>query len=90
MTSEAGSEYEAQAHLRTSQRRPNSNLPSNDPGDHVGAQSRPGPFLELFARGSRKGRMTWGDQAEGCEVSQLKTLQSHDLPRRVPAGAKAT
>ena len=50
----------------------------------------PGPFLELFARGTRKGWMTWGDQAEGCEVSQLKILQSHDLPRRVPAGAKAT
>ena len=46
----------------------------------------PGPFLELFARGSRKGWATWGDQSEAYfpdwatykNHSQIQTLRLND------------
>jgi N6-adenosine-specific RNA methylase IME4 len=36
----------------------------------------PGPYLELFARGTRKGWTTWGDQAESYDVT-WKTYANH-------------
>jgi N6-adenosine-specific RNA methylase IME4 len=36
----------------------------------------PGPYLELFARGSRPGWTTWGDQAENYDVT-WKTYSNH-------------
>jgi len=34
----------------------------------------PGPYLELFARGSRAGWTSWGDQAENAYASTWKTF----------------
>lgn len=47
----------------------------------------PGPYLELFARGSRKGWATWGDQAEDYQIlwntyennSKSKTKKDKEL-----------
>jgi N6-adenosine-specific RNA methylase IME4 len=37
----------------------------------------PGPFLELFARGSRDGWTTWGDQANGAYTPHWDTYAHH-------------
>jgi N6-adenosine-specific RNA methylase IME4 len=37
----------------------------------------PGPFLELFARGSRKGWVTWGNQADNTYTPTWKTYSNH-------------
>jgi N6-adenosine-specific RNA methylase IME4 len=37
----------------------------------------PGPFLELFARGTRKGWATWGNQADGDYRPTWKTYPHH-------------
>lgn len=39
----------------------------------------PGPFLELFARGSRKGWTTWGDQADESYAPTWKTYAHNSL-----------
>jgi N6-adenosine-specific RNA methylase IME4 len=39
----------------------------------------PGPFLELFARGSRKGWATWGDQASESYAPTWKTYAHNSL-----------
>jgi N6-adenosine-specific RNA methylase IME4 len=39
----------------------------------------PGPFLELFARGTRKGWATWGNQASGSYVPTWKTYAHNSL-----------
>jgi len=36
----------------------------------------PGPFVELFGRGARKGWTTWGDQADGYKPT-WKTYANH-------------
>lgn len=37
----------------------------------------PGPFLELFARGTRKGWKTWGNQADESYAPTWKTYANH-------------
>jgi N6-adenosine-specific RNA methylase IME4 len=37
----------------------------------------PGPFLELFGRGTRKGWTTWGNQADDSYVPTWKTYANH-------------
>ena len=39
----------------------------------------PGPYLELFARGTRKGWTTWGDQADASYVPTWKTYAHNSL-----------
>jgi N6-adenosine-specific RNA methylase IME4 len=39
----------------------------------------PGPFLELFARGTRKGWATWGNQADESYVPTWKTYAYNSL-----------
>jgi len=39
----------------------------------------PGPFLELFARGTRKGWVTWGNQANECYAPTWKTYAHNSL-----------
>ena len=36
----------------------------------------PGPFVELFGRGARKGWTTWGDQADDYQLT-WKTYAHH-------------
>jgi N6-adenosine-specific RNA methylase IME4 len=44
----------------------------------------PGPFLELFARGSRPGWTSWGNQSEGGYAPTWKTYaHNSSSPRRV-------
>jgi N6-adenosine-specific RNA methylase IME4 len=45
----------------------------------------PGPFLELFARGTRKGWMTWGHQADNNYQPTWKTYSNHSKAALVPA-----
>jgi N6-adenosine-specific RNA methylase IME4 len=37
----------------------------------------PGPFVELFARGTRKGWATWGNQADESYEPTWKTYSNH-------------
>src|SRR4051812_11949441 len=37
----------------------------------------PGPFVELFARGTRKGWTTWGNQADNDYIPNWKTYSNH-------------
>lgn len=39
----------------------------------------PGPYFELFARGTRKGWTTWGDQADASYVPTWKTYAHNSL-----------
>ena len=39
----------------------------------------PGPYLELFARGTRKGWTTWGDQADASYAPTWKTYAHNSL-----------
>src|SRR5712672_4505961 len=45
----------------------------------------PGPFLELFARGRRKGWISWGDQADDGYEPTWKTYAHHSQARLVGA-----
>lgn len=45
----------------------------------------PGPFLELFARGKRKGWTTWGNQADESYRPTWKTYANHSAVGMVPA-----
>src|SRR6516165_7085775 len=45
----------------------------------------PGPFLELFARGARKGWTTWGDQADSSYRPTWKTYAHHSAAGRIIA-----
>ena len=45
----------------------------------------PGPFLELFARGTRKGWTTWGDQADPGYRPTWKTYPHHSAAARIIA-----
>jgi N6-adenosine-specific RNA methylase IME4 len=40
----------------------------------------PGPFLELFARGTREGWSTWGDQADQTPADRCQEPDLLDLP----------
>jgi N6-adenosine-specific RNA methylase IME4 len=42
-----------------------------------------GPFIELFARGTRKGWVNWGDQAEGNYRPTWKTYGNHSQSEKV-------
>jgi N6-adenosine-specific RNA methylase IME4 len=42
----------------------------------------PGPFLELFARGTRKGWLTWGNQADDAYRPTWKTYAHHSAAAR--------
>jgi N6-adenosine-specific RNA methylase IME4 len=44
-----------------------------------------GPFLELFARGTRKGWTTWGDQAISGYRPTWKTYAHHSQAHRIAA-----
>src|SRR5438876_12295500 len=45
----------------------------------------PGPYLELFARGTRKGWATWGNQADDRYQPTWKTYAHHSQARLVAA-----
>lgn len=45
----------------------------------------PGPFLELFARGSRKNWVTWGNQADDSYAPTWKTYANHSRTQLVAA-----
>jgi N6-adenosine-specific RNA methylase IME4 len=45
----------------------------------------PGPFLELFARGTRKGWATWGNQAADDYSPSSATYAHHSQAHRVAA-----
>ena len=45
----------------------------------------PGPSLELFARGTRKGWTTWGDQAGSGYCPTWKTYANHSAARIIAA-----
>lgn len=47
-------------------------------------QCSPGPFLEMFGRGSRRGWTTWGDQAENYKPT-WKTYAHHSQAHLVAA-----
>jgi N6-adenosine-specific RNA methylase IME4 len=42
----------------------------------------PGPYLELFSRGVRRGWMTWGDQAEDSYEPRWKTYSHNSATER--------
>lgn len=46
-----------------------------------------GPYLELFARGTRKGWTAWGNQAEEYEPT-WKTYANHSASERKSTGRK--
>lgn len=46
-----------------------------------------GPYLELFARGTRKGWTAWGNQAEDYEPT-WKTYANHSASERKSASRK--
>lgn len=48
----------------------------------------PGPFLELFARGGRRGWTTWGNQADDYEISWT-TYSNHSQSETGTAGLAA-
>lgn len=48
----------------------------------------PGPYLELFARGSRNGWSTWGDQAD--EYSPTWTTYANHSQRKVTIGDESS
>jgi len=45
----------------------------------------PGPFLELFARGTRKGWVTWGNQADDQYRPTWKTYANHSRTALIAA-----
>lgn len=45
----------------------------------------PGPFLELFARGTRKGWATWGNQADDGYKPTWKTYANHSRATLIAA-----
>jgi N6-adenosine-specific RNA methylase IME4 len=45
----------------------------------------PGPFLEMFARGTRRGWTTWGNQADDDYHPTWKTYANHSRSRLVAA-----
>ena len=45
----------------------------------------PGPFVELFGRGTRKGWATWGNQADDGYTPTWKTYANHSQARMVAA-----
>jgi N6-adenosine-specific RNA methylase IME4 len=45
----------------------------------------PGPFLELFARGTRKGWTTWGNQANDDYKPTWKTYSNHSASQLIAA-----
>jgi N6-adenosine-specific RNA methylase IME4 len=45
----------------------------------------PGPFLELFGRGTRKGWTTWGNQADDSYAPTWKTYANHSQARLIAA-----
>jgi len=45
----------------------------------------PGPFLELFARGTRKGWTTWGNQADDAYRPTWKTYAPHSKSELIAA-----
>jgi N6-adenosine-specific RNA methylase IME4 len=45
----------------------------------------PGPFLELFGRGTRRGWTTWGNQADDSYVPTWNTYANHSQARLVAA-----
>ncbi len=45
----------------------------------------PGPFLELFGRGTRKGWTTWGNQADDSYTPTWSTYANHSQARLIAA-----
>lgn len=72
-----------QVNLIASQKREHSRKP-DELYNVIEACSR-GPFLELFARGSRRGWTSWGDQAEGYEIA-WPTYAHNSRAQAAPAG----
>jgi N6-adenosine-specific RNA methylase IME4 len=47
-------------------------------------QCSPGPYLELFARGERKGWSCWGNQADETYFPTWKTYSNHSRSETLP------
>ncbi|MBM3515844.1 MAG: S-adenosylmethionine-binding protein, partial [Alphaproteobacteria bacterium] len=45
----------------------------------------PGPYLEMFARGTRGGWTTWGNQADQAYFPTWKTYANHSQAHREAA-----
>lgn len=73
----------SQANIIVSQKREHSRKP-DEQYDLIEACS-PGPFIELFARGPRKGWFGWGDQADEYALDWA-TYSNHSQANAVPTG----
>lgn len=73
-----------QVNFLASRKREHSRKP--DEQDEIIEACSPGPFLELFARGTRKGWATWGDQADDDYCPAWKTYASHSGVGLISAG----
>lgn len=67
-----------QVNIIRSQKREHSRKP--DEQYEIIESCSPGPYLELFARGNRKGWHVWGDQAQEYEIS-WDTYKNHSRPK---------
>ena len=69
-----------QVNLLATRKREHSRKP--DEQYHIIEACSPGPFLELFARGTRKGWATWGNQADDDYRPTWKTYAHHSAAAR--------
>jgi N6-adenosine-specific RNA methylase IME4 len=72
-----------QVNLFSSRKREHSRKPDEQYG--IIESCSPGPYLELFARGSRPGWITWGNQADGQYEPTWKTYPYNSRAPRVAA-----
>lgn len=73
----------SQVNLLGTRKREHSRKP--DEQYHLIESCSPGPFLELFGRGTRKGWVTWGNQADESYAPTWKTYANHSQARLVAA-----
>ena len=82
----AGEEFEIgrrQVNLLATRKREHSRKP--DEQYEIIEACSPAPYLELFARGIRKGWVTWGDQADHGYRPTWKTYPHHSAAGRMIA-----
>jgi N6-adenosine-specific RNA methylase IME4 len=72
-----------QVNLLATRKREHSRKPDEQYG--IIQSCSPGPYLELFARGTRKGWATWGNQADDGYRPTWKTYAHHSQVYRVAA-----
>jgi N6-adenosine-specific RNA methylase IME4 len=72
-----------QVNLLSTRKREHSRKP-DEQYDIIEACS-PGPFVELFGRGTRKGWVTWGNQADDGYTPTWKTYANHSQARLIAA-----